>query len=452
MQKKVSLFLMVTIIFSIMLLASPVYSVDWEEELNDWSGETLNVIMVRDPWIDAFEEINPKFEELTGANVEITAYGYDATQEQQVAMGTAEADDHDVIVLDTPWVGQFVEAGFVEDLTPYVEEADSDIIAFDDYTPGGQDKVFWDGAMAGLPFGSYYMTLNYRTDLFEEAGLSAPESIEEYIEAAEYFTGNPDYPGVFGTALNYERGAAIGQQWFELIWLFGGQVFESVYPDSENPYEDMTPLINTEEGREVTQFLIDMLDYMPPGAESFAWDERATSFAMGQLSMAPTWAVRTPGFHDPDQSTVVGDVGTTILPAKEGVEPYVPPFGGWMMGINTFIEEEEKDMAWDYIKWFTSQEMHKEFVLEGGPPSRLSVIQDEEVLEQRPEVETIYEQADKVYEDVRPRIPESHEIIDIVGYHVSRAVEGDASVEEAMQEAEDEVAELLIENDYHVDR
>lgn len=420
---------------------------DWEGKLGDHSGKTLHIIMIQDPWVDAFDQINPAFEQLTGASVQVDAFGYDATHEKEVLAGASKSDEFDVAVLDSPWIGEFAEGGFVDDLKPRIKE-DADIVQFDDFVPEFQTVAEWDGEVVGIPFGAYFVMLHYRTDLFEQAGLEPPETIEEWKAAAETFTDNPDFPGVSGTALNNQRGAPVGQAWFEYIWNFGGRPFESTKPGSKDPYANMTPLMDTPEGVAVTQLFVDMLAVQPPGAESFAWDERATTFSVGQTAMVNAWSVRTPGFTDPEQSRVGDTFATTLFPHVEGVEP-IPPLGGWVMGINS--ASGQKDLAWDYIKWFTSPAIHKQFVLAGGPPSRLSTMQDPDVLAAQPWADTLFESQKLTYAEVRPRIPEAFQIIDIVGFHVSRAVQGQVSAEEAMRAADAEVGQLLKKAGYRVD-
>jgi multiple sugar transport system substrate-binding protein len=430
------------------LASASAQDVDWQAELGDYDGQTLRIIMIQDPWVDAFDVINARFEELTGANVVIDAFGYDETYNKEVLAGSSGSSEYDVIVLDSPWIGQFAESDFVEDLTPYVEQ-DADIVRFEDFVPSFQEVSRWNDEIVGIPFGAYFIMNHYRADLFAEAGLEPIETIDDFRAAAAYFTDNPDYPRLFGTALNNQRGAPIGQAWFEYIWNFGGRPFESTYPGSPDPYADVTPLMDTPESIAVVEFFIDMLDHQPPGAENFAWDERATTFSVGRTAMVNAWSVRTPGFTDPEQSAV-GDVfETTMFPHVEGVDP-APPLGGWVMGMNP--NADQKDLAWDYVKWFTSPEIHKDFVLEGGPPSRLSTLQDPDVLEAQPWAETLFESQALSYAEARPRIPEAFEIIDIVGLYVSQAVQGQLTPEEAMRQADEEVAKLLRDNGYNVNQ
>jgi multiple sugar transport system substrate-binding protein len=422
--------------------------VDWQQELGDYQGKTLRIIMIQDPWVGAFDTINKQFEELTGAKVVIDSFGYDQTHEKEILVGASGSSEYDVVVLDSPWIGEFAEGGFVEDLSARIEE-DANVVQFDDFVPAFQTVAEWNGEIVGMPFGAYFVLLHYRTDLFDQAGLNPPSTIDEFKEAADHFTNNPDFRNLHGTALNNQRGAPIGQAWFEYIWNFGGKPFESMYPGSPDPYADMTPLLDSPESIAVVEFFKEMLQYQPPGAENFAWDERATTFSVGRTAMVNAWSVRTPLFVRPDQSSVADKFATSMFPSIEGQDP-VAPLGGWVMGINK--HSEQKELAWDYIKWFTSPEIHKAFVLEGGPPSRLSTLKDPEVNEAQPWAETIFESQASTYAEARPRIPEAFEIIDTIGFYVSQAVQGQLPVEEAMRQADQDVAELLKENGYNVNQ
>jgi multiple sugar transport system substrate-binding protein len=410
-----------------------------------YEGKTLQVIMIADPWVTAFQKINPEFEELTGAKVVINSYGYDPTHEKQVLEGSQKSEAFDVIVLDCPWVGEFWEAGYVEDLKPYIDKADPKEVAYDDFVEVFRVISEWKGHVVGMPFGAYFVTLDYRKDLFEKEGLTPPKTFKEWKDIAAKFTDNPDYPGMFGLAMNNQQGSPVGQAWFEYIWNVGGKPFKSCYPGSPEPYADVTPMFDSPESIEAVNLMKEMLQYQPPGALSIAWDERAQAFASGIVSMVSAWSVRTPIFLDPDRSGIADKFASTVIPAKEGVTP-VPPVGGWVMGISKY--STQKDLAWEYTKWFTSPEIHKKFVDAGGPPSRYSALQDPELTAKYPWFKSIEESAAMAYADCRPRIPESFEIISTVGIYVSRALSGELSVEEAMQKANEEIKALLKKGGY----
>lgn len=408
-----------------------------------FAGETLHIIMIADPFVTAFDTINPMFEELTGVRILLDTYPYDATHEKQIISLAAGTGEYDVIVYDIPWIGEFVEAGFVENLEPYIAQEDPELMAMDDYFPVGLEAGRWKGEQFGLPFGLYFVLTHYRQDLFDEAGVTPPQTIEELQERAALFTDNPNFPDTWGIAMNFRRGAPVGQAWFEYIWNFGGQYFAGVYFGSTE--DDWTPTFNTPEGVAVVDFFKDMLEYAPPGSISYAWDDRATAFQQGIVAMASAWTVRTPMFSDPDLSLVVDDFGTTVFPAKEGIETS-PPVGGWVMGIAH--DSPSKDLAWEYIKWFCSPEIHREFCAAGGPPSRLSAVNDPDLNAANPWYATVAATAPQTFVDCRPRIPESFEMIDVVGLKVSEALQDRITSEKAMQDVQDYVTILMQRGGY----
>ncbi|MBP8961185.1 sugar ABC transporter substrate-binding protein [Patescibacteria group bacterium] len=432
-MKKIRRFIFLVVVALTIVPFSIVYAQD-----KPFEGKTLNMIMVADPFVSAFEDINAMFEEITGAKVVMDSYPYDQCHEKEVISLAAGTGDYDVIVYDIPWCGEFAEGGFMEELEPYIAKEDPNLIAMDDYFPVGVEAGKWKGKTYGLPFGLYFVLTHYRTDLFESAGITPPKSIEELEKAAALFTNNPNFPGVYGIAMNFRRGSPVGQAWFEYIWNFGGKYFEGVYPGSTKV--DWTPTFNTPEGVEVVKFFQEMLQYNPPGALSYAWDERATAFQQGKVAIASTWTSRTSMYFDPNLSKVLGKVGTTVFPAKEGITP-IPPVGGWTMGIAS--SSGNKDLAWEYIKWFCSKEIHKEFCKRGGPVSRLSAVNDEELMNEFPWYKTVAETFPLTYVDCRPRIPESFEIIDVVGLKVSEALVGDITPEQAMNDVQNYVTTLM---------
>ncbi|WP_169728410.1 ABC transporter substrate-binding protein [Geminicoccus roseus] len=449
MKRRTALLMAGTIAATWPLLARAQAAIDWEQELGKHPDTTLRILMIQDPWVSGFEQLNPTFEKLTGTKVVIDAFGYDQTHEKEVLEGTSQSSEYDIIVLDSPWVGEFWSGEFVEDLKPYIEKTNPDVLAWDDFVPAFQQVAEWEDTIVGVPFGAYFMLMHYRKDLFEQAGMQPPRTIDEYKAAAKHFTDNPDFPGMYGTALNNARGSAIGQSYFEWIYNFGGKPFVSSYPGSEDPYADMTPQFTSAESQEVFQFFKDMLAFQPPGAESIDWEQRAATFTTGKTAMITAWSVRTPLFHDPKISSISDKVGTAVFPHKDGIDG-TPPLGGWVMGINS--NSNQKDLAWDYIKWFTSKDVHKQFVLLGGPPSRISTMQDPEVREKMPWVDTIYETQKNVFADCRPRIPESFEIIDTVGFQFSRALQDQASVDEALGELQTGIADLMVKGGYTVEQ
>ncbi|RWE28288.1 MAG: extracellular solute-binding protein, partial [Mesorhizobium sp.] len=352
---------------------------------------------------------------------------------------------YDVLFIDGIWLGEFADAGCIDPVQDIWSDTDPKIIAWDDYVESFAGQAMWGDKKLCLPVAAYWQMVHYRKDLFDKAGLKPPTTLKETMEDAKFFTNNKDFPGVTGYAMNDQRGAAAGQQYFEWVYSAGGKPWVSNFPGSPAAYADQTPLLNSSESVSIVQFMKDMVAYGPPGVEQFAWDERYNAFAQGNVAMINAWSVQTPGLNDPKISKVAGKWDVAMMPHAEGKES-IPPVGGWIMCLNKY--STRKEAAWDFMRWYASPEVHKAAVLAGAPPSRHSAFQDPEVQKAQPWVPTLYEAAKKAWMEGRPRHALTFEMIDAIGLQVNRAIIGEATAQEAMDKANGDVTKLLKDAGY----
>lgn len=419
---------------------SAAQATDWSKELGKHDGTELRVQVIQDPFIDSLKEVSPTFEGITGADVTVEGFGYDPLHEKQILSCSQKDGQYDVLFIDGIWVGEFVQAGCLDPVEERVAKTDPKITAMDDYIDSFAGQATWEGQLQCLPVAGYWHMLHYRKDLFEEAGIKVPETFDELMAAAKFFKESPDYPDVAGMAMNFQRGSAAGQQFFEWIYSAGGKPWESNYPGSPDAYADQTPLFNSPKAVEMIQFFKDMAAYGPPGVEQFAWDERANAFTQGKVAMINNWSVRTPLFQDPEISKVTESFDVAMFPHAEGAKS-VPPVGGWIMCINE--HSDQKEAAWDYMKWLASPEVHKDFVLAGGPPTRHSAMKDADILAAMPWVPVLYESSQAAWSELRPRHALTFEMIDALGLEVNRAIVGDSTPQEAMDAANEKITKML---------
>lgn len=438
-MKKLKLSLAVSTCALAMITAAKAQS-DWGSILGDHSGKAVNLMVIADPFIDPLRDITADFQKLTSAKVTVDGFGYDPLHEKQI-LGCSQRDSqYDVLFIDGIWIGEFVEAGCLDPVEDRLGGTDPSLIAWDDYVESFAGQAVWDGQRQCLPVGAYWHMLHYRKDIFEAMGIAPPKTFDDVMAAAKAVKNSSKFPGVSGYAMNFRRGAAAGQQYFEWIYSAGGKPWKSNYPGSPDPYADQTPTLNSPESIAMLQFFEDMVPYGPTGVEGFAWDERFNSFAQGNVAMINAWSVRTPGLNNPDISKVAGKWDVTLFPHAKGAKS-VPPVGGWIMCLNA--HSERKDAAWDFMRWFASPEVHKQWVLKGAPASRHSTFQDAEVIAAQPWLPTLYESAKAAWVELRPRHALTFEMIDAIGLHVNRAIIDEVSPEKAMADATEEVSEML---------
>jgi multiple sugar transport system substrate-binding protein len=60
--------------------------IDWKKELGNHEGKTLRIMTITDPFVDSIKKTKDGFTKLTGANVEVDGYGYDALHEKELQL------------------------------------------------------------------------------------------------------------------------------------------------------------------------------------------------------------------------------------------------------------------------------------------------------------------------------------------------------------------------------
>ncbi|MED4958738.1 extracellular solute-binding protein [Paenibacillus macerans] len=410
-----------------------------------WQGKTLNIVSVSDPWVESMTGLIKQFEDLTGASVNVSQFGYDAAYSREILTGSEQSSADDLFVYDVPWVGALSQ--YLLPLNDRLQQSAA-VVDYDDFFGVMQKASTWEDNLLGMPFAPYFVMLAYNTQHFEAAKIDGPPAtLDEYVGDIKAISENNDLPGVYGGVLNNQSGTAVGQAYFEYIYNAGGKPFESMYPGSEDPYADMTPLFSSPESLKVVKMFKDLLPYEPEGALNMSWNERASTFASGRAAMMQPWVTDIAPLSDPEKSTVTESYATAPAPTAEGVKQSAP-VGGYSMGINRFSAQQ--DLAWDFLVWFTSPQTSYRFADTGGFPNRYSVLNDETLAGKYVYYATEREIVDTAEAFFRPQIPESFEIIDTLGTHIGEYLAGTVGLEEAMAAADQEIGAMLKKAGYTV--
>jgi len=407
---------------------------------NKWQGKTLKIMGVKDPWLPAFQKSLKRFEEISGATVAFDNYSYDDTYSKELLAGQQKSTDADIIMFDLPWVGKFAETGFVEPLQDRIAAADPNLMMYDDFYKVMREGSVYDGKTLGLPFAPYFVLPVHNKDVLAQAGVQIPKTVDEFVAACKTIK---DKTGIAGTAINNQSGTPVGQAYFEWIYNNGGRPFASETPTNTSGkyYSDMTPQFSSPESKATVKMFKDLMDTcQPPGAINVAWQERYSAFATGQAAMISPWNYDIPPLDDPQQSAVAGKYEASTPYVKDGVKPNTP-VGGWEMGINAY--STQKDLAWDFMQWFSSPAVNASFLADGGFASRYSVSNNVELRKQYPWLATQASVVDNAFPAFRPQIPEAFEIMNTLGRHIGAYLAGQKSLDQAMSDADSEIGGFL---------
>jgi len=409
-------------------------------EAKPFEGVTINILLEGVPDTEFVQAVLPQFEEQSGMKVNIEVLNYALMHEKLVPQLTAPegGGSYDVIVVDNYWVAEFINAGWLKELDEQV--AGSQTIKLADYLPSMVNLVGQlDGKTYMIPFYNYAMALIYRDDLLNDPAIQAeykekfgkdlalPASIPEYVELAKFMTRDTNGDGtidIYGSSMMGLRPDPIVMEWLNYLYSSGGLI----YDDSWNV------VVNGEAGvQALTNYIDSMKNAAPSGAPAYGFDEAFSTMAQGQAFSYITFNWMLPQLNDPEKSQVVDKCKVVRIPGGKGL------LGGWGWAIP--VSSPNPEAAWAFIDWVESFEIAKERALLGGAPARSDVFEDADVLAKYPhysEVEQI------VGESIEfPIMSRSPQVVEVLGRVLSEAVAGSKTIEDALNEAAEELKTLV---------
>lgn len=411
-----------------------------EDSEKPYEGVELNVIMEKDPGKEELaEKFIPIFEKETGmtVNVELVPEsGYATKLNIALSSGT---DSYDVVTTGVKNWSQLVSSDWLEPLDEYYDNAS------DDYKKGFSEELLdtlrLDGSLYALPYSVGADLLFYNKEMFEEAGLdpdNPPKNMEELLEYAEILHKPEENQAGF-----VARGTREGNQnsfsWI-MMWLKNGGSWGD---DPENP--EYVDILNQEAAIKTMEQYTDLLkEYGPRGIESYGFNEAQLAMQQGEAAMWLDAAQLGPALEDETKSKIAGNVGYQKLEGLSEEDKYI---SGAIWGFSLVNMSENKEAAFELIKYLTSEEVLAEQVITGsmGSPGREDVLENEKVLEQiNPEYADALKDAIKyAYPNYSPTITEGEEIRAMMSIAISKVLSGESSAEEALEEANDGVKQLL---------
>ncbi len=330
---------------------------------------------------------------------------------------------HDVYYM-SGWVPEFAQF-----LTPLDDMLPQDLV--DDLPPSSFSTVTWDGNRLGVVFTLSLLTLFYNMEHLEEAGLDGPPTTWDELKGyAQELTRD----GRYGWVLNYGEPAGIGgtaSYWMVFLQQAGGTLYG----------DDGMPVFNDAPGIEALQLMVDMYTNgsTDPGSISYIGINDATNIlTAGNASMMMNWPFMWKPANDPETSKIVGKLGTAILPAGSAGTASIDGTDAWTIA-NTSANPE---LAMKLIEFYLDPVVQTRQVLDTGwLPIRLSVLEDPEVQEGAPNAAVVLEQAQHPYDSFVT--PDYNEVTQVIGTEIQRALQGEKTAEEALQDASDQVTEIV---------
>lgn len=372
----------------------------------------LNQFRQNHPAVDVREEILP------------------ASSDQQhlfyVTNLEAQADDFDVFALDIIWIPEFRRAGWLRNLTSYLQPEE-----LDHFLPAAIQAAVYNRQVYALPWFTDAGVLYYRRDLLEKYALSPPRTLLELTAGARQILqreGNPRLTGFVWQGKQYEGLICVA---LEFMRAYGGGIMD----------DQGQSLLTQPATVAGLQALRDMIakDRISTPFVTTADEEMARHiFTRGEAVFMRNWPYAWALLNTED-SPVRGRVGVTTVPGGPQ-HAAVPTLGGWHLGVNRFSKHPQ--LAWELIAFLTGTESQRKLAVAGGlKPTRMSIYHDPEAQQEDPSLGLFF----PFVQAARPRpvTPFYLMLSQVLQGEISGAVTGIKPVDIALHDAERQLQRML---------
>lgn len=364
-----------------------------------------------------------EFQEMTGAEVTVVTAGVTEYIERAMVEFSTGSGRFDVIAMENSHLNDEVVPHLL-DLSPYVAET-GDEWDYEDFPASLRDPVTKDdGKLIGIPYRFAANALYYRQDLFDEAGVEAPTSLDEVVEVSEAVLETT------GTTPWIQRGAAeeIVHDWLNFFYGYGGDILS----------EDRSSCqVNSEAGVQAADLYRELFEggLVPDDLFAITRDDYIARMQRGEVAAgvyyAPYW-----GRLVDEESQVADDMAFALQPTGPDVEPGRTRAAGWYLSVAQ--DSKNADAAWQLVEFITSPENLLRGALEwSNAPVRLSTYEAPEFVEQFPVAEVW---ADALAASVQdPAVEGMPQIVDILSEELVAIVRGDTPSQEGLDAACDRI-------------
>lgn len=401
---------------------------------------TLNLLLVDEEATQELRDVYlPEFEEETGIKVNaelVPESGMAAKLGLSLGGGSNEFD---VVETGAKNLSTLVASGWIQPLDSFLEDTK---LSPNKYTDGFSDTLLGSLEHGGKTYSMPYQVgadlLYYNKTMFEKAGLDPadpPRTMEEIVEAAEALNiPEKDQAGFVA------RGTREGNQnsfaWIMMWFLNGGRW---VGQDGEPNYSVLT---EEEAVKTTEQYTELMTKYAPKGSTNYGFLEAQTAMQQGEAAMWIDAAQLGPTLEDESASSIAGNVGYAAPRGED--DDYIV---GAVWGFSMVEGSEKAEESWELIKFLTSKDVAVEQAVSGtnGSPARADALSDPEVMKAyNPEyLAAMSEALDHANPLYTPVVPQGTEIRSALSVALSKILSGQAALEPAMKEANEQIEQLL---------
>jgi len=345
---------------------------DWKR----YDGQSIKLLLNQHPYTDGMLAELETFESMTGISVDYDIFPEEEYFNKLTVALSSGSSEYDAYMTGAYMVWQYMPPGWMEDLTPYIENPalTSPDYDFEDIIDGIAAGLRWDGVDGSsvgtggqwaLPWGFEGNTLMYNKRVFNELGLELPETLDDVIAMGKIIQAETD---MIPIAVRGTRSwATIHPGFMTAFTSAGGKDYDA----------NMNPMMNNAVGVRFADKWIEMVKEVgPPEWTSYTWYDVGQS--LGAERAAMIYDADILGFFQNIEgaSEAAGDIAWAANPPGLDGPAETPNMWTWSIAMNS--SSKAKGPAWYWLQWATSKEFLLKAAVEHATvnPIRASIWQD----------------------------------------------------------------------------
>jgi len=244
-------------------------------------------------WLHAPLWLSPHFREAAGVSIASRElYSGGDTVAKVLPQLLSRRPRFDFVQFPALFFGAFAETGMLEPLDDYFAQYDDAQDYLDWVMPAyGEFYTKWNGQRYGIMLDGDIHILHYRNQYFTNSDLqrrfsqrfqrelTVPQTWPEFLDATQFFTEELSSEGVYGTSMVVNPPNFGWGFWMDIAASNGVNYFD----------ENMTPTINTPAAVEALDMYKEIIRFGPPGATSMGIDETIQRWQSGADVMSIWW-------------------------------------------------------------------------------------------------------------------------------------------------------------------
>lgn len=396
----------------------------------------ITIAINQSPWLDSFVEMVDLYEKQTGNVVELDVSPFGGLLEKIRNSVRADTGTFELVNINALWLSEIYSAGYLEPLSEIRDgyKLQDGVLNFD-YT------THWDapvgsfsskGDLLGVPINGNVQVLYYNQEVYDKLGIEVPTTWDQLNANAAAIAKSGDTYGFVPRAARNS-----------IVYNFTPYLFShgAAFLDVTAPNE-VSVAINSAKGLAALETYLSMSgDVAPPNAGAIAQGELIQLISTGKAAQGIAVIAAWGALEDPNQSRVVGKMNAALIPSGPNGES-ASSAGHWVVGVPGNISDERQAAAIAFLDWFQTTEVQVAYVEAGGVPVRGDL--SETKLGDDPAyrfLDAYSQNADNAVMGLP--ITQAAEASDAIALSLNKAVIGEMSAVDALNQAAADLAAIL---------